>query len=81
MLVLTRKSGESIVIGQDIEVKVLSVEGGTIRIGVDAPREVPVYRREVFEAIKEENIRAVRSATVLGRQLEDILKKGKEDSS
>ena len=74
MLVLTRKSGESIVIGQDIEVKVLSSEGGTVRLGVSAPREVPVYRREIFEAIKEENIKAVRSATTLGKQLEDILK-------
>lgn len=74
MLVLTRKSGESIVIGQDTEVKVLSVDRGTIRLGVSAPREVPVYRREVFEAIKEENIKAVRSATALGKQLEHILK-------
>ena len=47
ILILTRKSGETITIGEDIEVKVLSIKGGQVRIGIDAPREVGVNREEV----------------------------------
>ena len=47
MLILTRKSGETITIGENIEVKVLSIKGGQVRIGIDAPREVNVNREEV----------------------------------
>jgi carbon storage regulator len=53
MLVLTRKSNESIVIGDDVEVVVLSITGGTVRIGIQAPREVPVFRREVYVEIQQ----------------------------
>ncbi|MEW5785212.1 MAG: carbon storage regulator CsrA [Bacillota bacterium] len=74
MLVLTRKPGESIVIGEDIEVKVISVDGEAIRLGVTAPRKVPVYRREIVEAIREENLRAARSAAKLGQDLNRLLK-------
>jgi carbon storage regulator len=54
MLVLTRRIGEGIMIGDDIEVKVLDVSGEKVRIGIDAPREVGVYRTEVFERIEAE---------------------------
>ncbi len=53
MLILTRKSGESIVLGENIEIKVLDVYEGRVKIGVDAPRDVRVLRREVFDAIEE----------------------------
>jgi carbon storage regulator len=49
VLVLTRKPSQSIVIGDDIEVSVLAVAGGKVRIGIEAPRAVPVLRREVYE--------------------------------
>ncbi|MFL5896080.1 MAG: carbon storage regulator CsrA [Thermoleophilaceae bacterium] len=52
MLVLTRKSNQSIMIGDDIEVSVLAVMGEKVRIGISAPREVPVFRKEVYLEIK-----------------------------
>ncbi len=54
MLVLTRKSNQSIMIGDDIEITVLSVMGEKVRIGIQAPREVPVFRKEVYLEIQEE---------------------------
>lgn len=53
MLVLTRKTGQSIMIGDDIEVSVLAVSRDKIRIGITAPKEVPVFRKEVWISIKE----------------------------
>lgn len=55
MLVLSRKKNESIMIGDDIEIKLISIEGDTIRIGIEAPRSVNVYRKEIYLEIKEEN--------------------------
>lgn len=54
MLVLTRRTGEGIMIGDDIEVKVLEVSGEKVRVGIEAPREINVYRNEVFERIEAE---------------------------
>jgi len=54
MLVLTRKSNQSIMIGDDIEVSVLSIMGEKVRIGIQAPRDIPVFRREVYLEIQEE---------------------------
>src|SRR5205085_12411455 len=61
MLVLTRKSNQSIMIGDDIEVSVLSLMGEKVRIGIQAPRDIPVFRTEVYLAIQAE--RAERAAT------------------
>ena len=55
MLVLTRKSGEGIIIGEDIKITIVELKGGGVRIGVDAPREMKVHRQEVFDRIKQEN--------------------------
>jgi carbon storage regulator len=55
MLVLSRKKGESIVIGDDITIVVIEVRGDKVRLGVEAPKEVPVHRQEVFDAIQREN--------------------------
>jgi carbon storage regulator len=54
MLVLTRKTNQSIMIGDDIEVSVLAVSRDKIRLGITAPRDIPVYRREVYLSIKGE---------------------------
>ena len=53
MLVLTRKTNQSIMIGDAIEVSILSVTGDKVRIGIDAPRDVAVFRKEVYEAMDE----------------------------
>ena len=53
MLVLTRKSNQSIVIGDDIEISVLAVMGEKVRIGIEAPRSIPVFRKEVYLEIQE----------------------------
>ncbi len=58
MLVLTRKPGERLVIGDNIVVTVVDVKGDNIRIGIDAPREVKVYRGEIYDAIVAENRQA-----------------------
>jgi carbon storage regulator len=54
VLVLTRKSNQSIMIGDDIEISVLAVMGEKVRIGIEAPRSVPVFRREVYVEIQED---------------------------
>jgi carbon storage regulator len=58
MLVLTRKSNQSIMIGDDIEVSVLSIMGEKVRIGIQAPRDVPVFRKEVYLEIQQEQVGA-----------------------
>ncbi len=58
MLVLTRKLEESVMIGTDIEVRVLGVHGDQVRLGFSAPKTVSVFRKEVFDAIQEENRQA-----------------------
>ena len=63
MLVLTRKSNQSIMIGDDIEVSVLSIMGEKVRIGIQAPRDIPVFRKEVYLEIQEER---AESATTSG---------------
>ncbi len=55
MLVLTRKAGEGIVIGDDIRITVVELKGGGVRIGIDAPRSTKVHRLEVYERIIQEN--------------------------
>jgi carbon storage regulator len=54
MLVLTRKSNQSIMIGDEIEISVLAIMGEKVRIGIEAPRSVPVFRREVYMEIRED---------------------------
>ena len=58
MLILTRTTGETITIGDNIQIQVLSVKGGQVRVGIDAPREVLVNREEVFERLVENDEKA-----------------------
>ncbi len=54
MLILTRKSGESLMIGEDISVTVLGVKGNQVRIGINAPKDIAVHREEIFDRIHED---------------------------
>jgi carbon storage regulator len=62
MLVLTRKKGESIMIGDHIELVVLSTEGDTVRLGIKAPKSIEVYRKEVYTSIQQSNQEASKSS-------------------
>ena len=75
MLALTRKKGESIIIGDDIEVTVLSIAGDAVKIGIDAPRAVPVNRKEIYLQIMEQNKKAAKSAVANLSALSVMLKK------
>ncbi len=55
MLIITRRPGERIMIGNDITIEVMEVTGNTARIGISAPRSLPVYREELWTAVKKEN--------------------------
>jgi len=71
VLVFTRKKGESLIIGNEIEVSILSVSGGNIKVGISAPRHISVHRQEVYEAILRENV----AASVSQIPPQDVLKK------
>lgn len=60
MLVLSRQRDESIIIGDNIVVTIVDIRGDKVRLGINAPGEIPVHRREVYEAIQRENLRASR---------------------
>jgi carbon storage regulator len=72
MLVLTRKTNQSIMIGDEIEVSVLAVSGDKVRVGITAPRDVPVFRKEVYLSIKEERLGAPAGSTNLRAALDDV---------
>ena len=64
MLALARKVNQSIVIGNDIEVTLLEIKGDQIKIGINAPKSVPIYRKEIFAQIQEENKSAMQDVDV-----------------
>lgn len=72
MLVLTRKTDQSIMIGNDIEITILEVRGEQVRVGIRAPRSVQIHRKEVFEQIREANIRATDTSADELPLLEDL---------
>ncbi len=62
MLVLTRRLGEIIRIGDDISIRVMDIQRGQVRVAIDAPRHIPVHREEVYQQVQEENRRAAEAA-------------------
>lgn len=59
MLILTRKKDESIIINGNIEIKIIEIEDGKIRVGIEAPKEIEIFRKELYIKIKEENLAAI----------------------
>lgn len=74
MLALSRKENESIIIGDGIEIKILEVKGEQVKIGIEAPKSVPIYRKEIYIKIQEENRKAAESSDGLA-QLFNFMKK------
>jgi carbon storage regulator len=64
MLILTRKVNESIMIGDDIEIRVARIDNDLVKIGIEAPRHLTIYRNEVYRQIKESNLTAARSGAL-----------------
>lgn len=64
MLVLSRQRDESIMIGDDIEIMVVDIRGDKVRLGIVAPKDVPIHRKEVYDAIKKENRQAAQAGKV-----------------
>lgn len=62
MLILTRRPGERVVIGEDVLVTVMEISGQTVRLGIAAPDELPIYREEIWLAVKDENRAAAQAA-------------------
>lgn len=74
MLVLSRKKGESIIIQDNITITVLSVDGENVKLGISAPKEVDIFRKEVFEAIQQNNQDAVMDSNLLENVIEQLNK-------
>ena len=77
MLVLKRKAGESIIVADNIEIKIIEVEEGRIKIGIDAPKEVSIIRKEVLDETKSENKTAAQNRNIDKSALIKILKNKK----
>ena len=77
MLVLKRKAGESIIVADNIEIKIIEVEEGRIKIGIDAPKEVSIIRKEVLEETKSENKTAAQNRNIDKSALTKMLKNKK----
>ena len=74
MLILTRKKNESIIIDGNIEVKIIELEDGRVRIGIEAPKEIEILRKELYDQMQEENKAAVNVGSKLD-EMKDLLKK------
>lgn len=72
MLALSRKPGESVIVGNDIEITVLEVKGEQVKIGIRAPQSVPIYRKELFEQIQASNREASETTDAVMRDISKI---------
>lgn len=72
MLILTRKPGESVYIGDNIKITVVEIKGNQIRVGLDAPKDMRIYREEIYLQILEENKQAAETSMVAGNELDNL---------
>jgi len=77
MLVLTRKDDESIIIGKDIEIKIIKTENGKVKIGIEAPKSIEINRKEIFEQIENQNKEAINNQVDIKKIKAMYLKKDK----
>ena len=62
MLIITRRAGEKVMVGDDVVVHVMEIVGNSVRVGIQAPRSLPVYREEIWDAVRQENQAASQAA-------------------
>ncbi|NLY66264.1 MAG: carbon storage regulator CsrA [Tissierellia bacterium] len=74
MLILTRKKDESIIINGNIEIKILEINEGKVSIGIEAPKDIDIFRKEIYESIQEENIKAAKVEFDIA-EMKNIIKK------
>lgn len=74
MLALSRKLGETIVIGDEVEITVLDIQRDQIKLGIKAPRSVPIHRKEIYLQIQEENKEAMNTSKDAANKLKDFMK-------
>lgn len=77
MLILTRKLGESITIGDDIKIQVLEIKGKQVRLGIQAPKKFSIHREEIYKRIQDENRLAAQQSPLSFKTLTDIWRKKK----
>ncbi|UOE55110.1 carbon storage regulator CsrA [Cytobacillus oceanisediminis] len=75
MLVLTRRLKESIMIGDDIEISILSIEGDQVKLGISAPKNVDIHRKEIYLSIQQENSSATKTEAISIESLSNFFKK------
>lgn len=78
MLILTRKKGESIIIDGNIEIKILEAEDGKVSVGIEAPRDMDIVRKEIYESIQEENKKAAKIGSDI-KAMNQLIKKNRAD--
>lgn len=71
MLIITRKEGESILIGENIEICILNVADGSIKVGINAPKKIKILRKELISEVKDQNVEAVQNSDI---SLDNLLK-------
>ena len=81
MLILARKPNESIMIGDQIEISVIDIKGDQVKLGINAPKTIKVYREEVYRAIQRENIEAVKTKPDMLSSLDRLIPGQNEDVS
>lgn len=79
MLVLARKVNQSIMLGDQIEIIVVDVQGDQVKLGIRAPRDVKIFRKEIYEEIQKENIRAAQTTDKSLEKLGDLFSKNKQN--
>lgn len=81
MLILARKTNESIMIGDQIEISIVDIKGDQVKVGIQAPNDIKIYRQEVYKAIQMENIKAMETKPDILPKLDNLLSKKVPDKN